>query len=297
MVDEVAQRVRRAHRGPASWSSVTAATRSASRRAAGSRSIFVVMGVGTAEGRGSHRGWTGVRHDTMSDLVDETSRGAAGCALTRWLDRFQQRHPVLGFPIAVIYKFAEDQGPYLAALITYYGFLSLFPLLLLLASVLGFVLQDDPDLQERILDSTLSQFPIIGQQLGEPQGLQGSTVAVVVGGLVALYGALGVAQALQNAVNVSWAVPRNNRPNPVRARLRSMLLLLTAGFAVIATTVLSVLGGAAANEGVFSGTGAAPGHVRRGRRQHDRVHGGVPHRGRHQGQRGATCSQVRSPRR
>ena len=65
--------------------------------------------------------------------------------VTRRLDRFQQRHPVLGFPIAVIYKFVEDQGPYLAALITYYGFLSLFPLLLLLASVLGFVLQDDPE--------------------------------------------------------------------------------------------------------------------------------------------------------
>jgi YihY family inner membrane protein len=175
--------------------------------------------------------------------------------VTRWLDRFQQRHPVLGFPIAVIYKFTEDQGPYLAALITYYGFLSLFPLLLLLASVLGFVLQDDPGLQVRILDSTLSQFPLIRQQLNEPQGLRGSTAAVVVGGLVALYGALGVAQALQNAVNVSWAIPRNNRPNPVRARLRSMLLLLTAGFAVVATTVLSVLGGAA-NEGLFSEGGA-----------------------------------------
>ena len=119
--------------------------------------------------------------------------------LTRRFDRFQRRHPVFGFPIAVIYKFFDDQGTYLAALITYYGFLSLFPLLLLLASVLGFVLQDDPDLQERILDSTLSQFPIIGDQLREPQGLQGSGVAVVVGGLVALYGALGVAQAMQNA--------------------------------------------------------------------------------------------------
>ncbi|MET0325327.1 MAG: YihY/virulence factor BrkB family protein [Ilumatobacteraceae bacterium] len=176
--------------------------------------------------------------------------------VTGWLDRFQRRHPVLGFPIAVIYKFAEDQGPYLAALITYYGFLSLFPLLLLLASVLGFVLQDDVDLQERILDSALSQFPVIGQQLNEPQGLQGSTVAVVVGALVALYGALGVAQALQNAMNVSWAVPRHDRPNPIRARLRSILLILTAGFAVITTTVLSVVGGGAANEGVFSGTGA-----------------------------------------
>ncbi|MET0577849.1 MAG: YhjD/YihY/BrkB family envelope integrity protein, partial [Ilumatobacteraceae bacterium] len=100
------------------------------------------------------------------------------------VDRFQRRHPVVAYPIAVLYKFNEDQGPYLAALLTYYGFLSLFPLLLLLASILGFVLQDDPELQARILDSALGQFPIIGDQLAT-QGLQGSAAAVVIGGLVA----------------------------------------------------------------------------------------------------------------
>ena len=62
----------------------------------------------------------------------------------------------------------------------------------------------------------MSQFPVIGDELGEPQGLQGSVGALVVGGLVALYGALGVAQAMQNAMNVAWAVPRNRRPNPIR---------------------------------------------------------------------------------
>jgi membrane protein len=58
----------------------------------------------------------------------------------------------------------------------------------------------------------------------------------------ALYGALGVAQAVQNAMNVAWAVPRNRRPNPVLSRLRSMVLLATAGVAMLATTVLSVAG-------------------------------------------------------
>ena len=128
--------------------------------------------------------------------------------------------------IAVVYKFFDDQGVYLAALITYYGFLSLFPLLLLLASVLGFVLRDDPDLQQRILDSTISQFPVIGDQLRGPQGLQGSGVALVVGALVAIYGALGVGQALQNALNIAWAVPRNDRPNPIKARVRSLLIVV-----------------------------------------------------------------------
>ena len=174
--------------------------------------------------------------------------------VTEWVDGYQRRHRWAGYPIAVIYKFFEDQGPYLAALITFYGFLSLFPLLLLLASVLGFVLQGNPELQQRILDSALSQFPVIGDQLSDPQGLQGSVAAVIIGGLVALYGALGVAQALQNAMNVAWSVPRNRRPNPVKARLRSLLLIGTAGIAVLATTILSALGGSAGADGaVFSG--------------------------------------------
>ena len=89
-----------------------------------------------------------------------------GCAVpSRFvssLDAYQRRHRRIGFPIAVIYKFGDDQGPYLTALITYYGFLSLFPLLLLLTTVLGFVLQDNPDLQAQLVDSTLAELPIVG---------------------------------------------------------------------------------------------------------------------------------------
>jgi hypothetical protein len=98
---------------------------------------------------------------------------------------------VLGFPLAVLYKFVDDQGSYLAALITYYGFLSLFPLLLLMTSVLGFVLGGDAHLQQRVLNSTLSQFPVIGSQLGDPKGLRGSGAGLVIGRLGAVYGGLG----------------------------------------------------------------------------------------------------------
>lgn len=166
-----------------------------------------------------------------------------------WLDRFQRRHPWAAFPIGVLYKFFDDQGSYLAALITYYGFVSLFPLLLLLASILGFVLSGDTALQNRILDSAIGQFPILGTELGRPGGLQGNTAAVVVGALVALYGALGVAQALQHAMNTMWAVPRNRRPNPLLSRLRGLVLLGLGGLTVLATTVLNTLGSAA--EAVF----------------------------------------------
>jgi membrane protein len=166
-------------------------------------------------------------------------------------DRAQRRWTVLGYPIAVIYKYFDDQGNYLASIITYYAFIAIFPLLLLGSSILGFILQGNSDLQQDILDSALGQFPIIGDQLGRPEGLTGSTAAIVIGGLVALYGALGLGQALQNALNVAWSVPRNSRPNPILMRLKSLALLATAGGAVLAISVLSTL---AANTEVLGET-------------------------------------------
>ncbi len=163
-------------------------------------------------------------------------------SLTERLDRFQQRHRWAGFPLAVVYKFFDDQGGYLAALITYYGFLSVFPLLLLLSSVLGFVLQGNQHLQQEILNSALRKFPVIGTQLGDPHGLQGSSLAIVIGLVGSLYGALGVAQATQNAMNTMWAVPRNRRPNPITSRLRSLALLGIGGATFLLTAVLSGLG-------------------------------------------------------
>ncbi|HYM56248.1 MAG TPA: hypothetical protein VES97_12870, partial [Solirubrobacteraceae bacterium] len=73
------------------------------------------------------------------------------------LDRRQQRSPRLSFLAAVIKKFGDDQAGQLAALIAYYGFVSLFPLLLVLVTILGFVLQGDPGEQRRILNGALGQ--------------------------------------------------------------------------------------------------------------------------------------------
>jgi YihY family inner membrane protein len=162
--------------------------------------------------------------------------------LVERLDRFQQSHPRAGVPIAVVYKFADDQGNYLAALITYYGFLAIFPLLLLSSTILNFVLEGQPDLQQRLLDSAVGQLPIVGPQLADPQGIRGSGIGLAIGILGTLYGGLGVAQAAQNAMNTIWRVPRNDRPNPLTGRLRGLGLLLIVGLAVVGTTFLATLG-------------------------------------------------------
>ncbi|MEX7471514.1 YihY/virulence factor BrkB family protein [Mycobacterium adipatum] len=159
-----------------------------------------------------------------------------------WLDRVQQRSRAAGFAIAVVYKYIDDQANYLAALITYYAFVSLFPLLLLLTTALGVVLRDRPEWREQIVDSALSQLPLLGNQMSEPSALSGGTTAVVVGIVGALYGGLGVGTALQNAMDTVWAVPRYVRPDPIKARVRSLMLLIVLGSALIATTMITAIG-------------------------------------------------------
>lgn len=154
-------------------------------------------------------------------------------------DEWQRRHPWVGVPIGIIYKFFDDQGGYLAAVLTHYAFLAILPLLLIASSVLGFVLQGHPALEQQILSSALAQFPIVGDQLGRPGGIHGSTAAVVVGILAATYGAIGLAQAAQNAVNVVWAIPRNSRLNPLVSRFRSLGGLVVAGVALVLIAVLT----------------------------------------------------------
>lgn len=157
-------------------------------------------------------------------------------------DHVQRRHTVLGYPIAVIYKFFDDQGNYLASIMTYYAFIAIFPVMLLASSILGFILQGNPELREDLIDTALAQFPVIGTQLNVPDGLQGSTSAIVLGAVVAIYGCLGLGQSVQNALNIAWSVPRNSRPNPFLLRLKSLVLLMTAGVALLVVSGLSILG-------------------------------------------------------
>jgi membrane protein len=153
------------------------------------------------------------------------------------LDRVQQRSRWLGFPVAVVKKLDEDEAGQLTALIAYYAFVSLFPLLLVFVTVLGFVLEGSPSTREEVLQSTLGQFPIIGTQLQQNvHSLHGSGVALAIGLLGALLGGLGIAGALQNAFNQVWDIPRDRRPNFLGWRLRGLALLAAlAALALIST--------------------------------------------------------------
>jgi inner membrane protein YhjD len=158
----------------------------------------------------------------------------------RAIDRAQQGHRWSAIPFAVIKKFGDDQGGSLAALVAYYAFFSLFPLLLVFVTILGFVLQGDVSAQNSIKSSVLGQFPIVGQKL-DVTSLHGSTIALVIGIVTSALAGLGVTQAAQNAFNQVWAVPFKNRPNFIRSRLRGLGLLVSLGLLFIIATLASGL--------------------------------------------------------
>jgi membrane protein len=158
----------------------------------------------------------------------------------RALDRFQQRHAWLAFPLAVYQKFSDDQAGYLAVVITYYAFFSVFPLLLVFTSVLGYVLQNHPRLYAEIVDSALAQFPVIGPDL-QVQALTGNSAAVIIGLVTAVWAGMGVFLASQNAMNHIWGVPFRRRPGFVPARLRALVLLLLLGGGMVAATAATTV--------------------------------------------------------
>ena len=164
-------------------------------------------------------------------------------------DRFQQRHEWLGFLLAVRQKYSDDQGAYLAATITYYGFFSIFPLLLVATTVLGFVLQGNQGLEQSIVNSALGQFPLIGHDLRTHQ-LSGSGVALGIGLILSLWSGMGVFLAAENAMDQLWAIPHRSRPDPFRRRGRALLLLLTLGGGALCTTILSAVGTFGASYGI-----------------------------------------------
>ncbi len=172
----------------------------------------------------------------------------------RGADRFQQGHAWAGLPWAVLRKFSEDQASNLAALIAYYAFFSLFPLLLAAMTVLGFVLQGHPGLRDSVESSFLSQIPIIGSSLGTGSGLKGNGLALVVGLVLAAWSGLAVARTAQTAFNSVYDVPMAERPSLVEKTKRSLVLVVTVGAGLILATAVS---GAVTGSGKFLHLGPA----------------------------------------
>jgi len=155
-------------------------------------------------------------------------------------DRFQQRHPALAIPLAVLRKFGNDSAGNLAALVAYYAFFSLFPLLLVFVTVLGYVLEHHPGTLHSIEHSVSANFPALSTLL-DFKALHGHLGPLIIGLVGAFWSGLGVTGAAQNALDTIWAVPQKARPDFIRSKLRGIGLLIAVGLLFVIATGASGL--------------------------------------------------------
>lgn len=165
--------------------------------------------------------------------------------LLRKVDAFQQRYRFTAFTYAVIKRYSEDGGGTQAALLTYYGFLSLFPLLMVLTTVTNIVIGNNPHLEATIIKGVTNYFPLLGNQLSaHVHTLHRSGLALAAGIIFTLYGARGIADAFQKGVQHIWQVPVSQRAGFPKTLFKSISILVVGGLGFLAASVLAGIAGA-----------------------------------------------------
>jgi YihY family inner membrane protein len=162
----------------------------------------------------------------------------------RRVDAVQQRHKATAFAVGLLKKYGDDNGGVLAANLAHSAFVSLFPLLLVLVTLVGLVASNDPAVRHQVLKAVAHQFPIIGDQLtgGVKELRRSSIIGLIVGLLVLIWGAVGLAQAGLFTMQQVWNLPGPARPGYFPRLGRSLVFLAVLGVGVAVTTVLTSLG-------------------------------------------------------
>lgn len=162
------------------------------------------------------------------------------------LDELQQRFHFTAFVYAVIKKFSEDGAGYKAALLTYYGFLALFPLLLLLTTLTKSAIGNHPDLENTIISGLTSYFPVLGGQLSDHvHSLHKSGFALAVSVAFLLYGVHGIADVWRHGIQDVWGVSRPKKEGFPVGFLKSLSLVIIGGLGFLMASVSAALAAAA----------------------------------------------------
>jgi YihY family inner membrane protein len=161
----------------------------------------------------------------------------------RKVDATQRRFTPTAFVFGVIKKYGDDNGGVLVSNLAYSSFVSIFPLLLILVTILDLIAKHDPSFKESLVkDAVANQIPLLGQTLtSSVNAVQRGTIGLIVGLAVLIYGVTGLAQAGLFTMEQVWNLPGPARPGYVQRLGRALLFLGLLGAGVIVTTGLAVL--------------------------------------------------------
>ena len=170
------------------------------------------------------------------------------------IDNWQRNRRFPAFVYSVIKKYGEDQAGYQAALLTYYGFLSLFPLLLVLTTLVGIFGGEQSDVKRIVFDGLNTYFPMFGNQLsGHVQGIHKSGLPLLIGILFTLYGARGVADAFRAGVNHIWHTPRTQMVGFPLSIVKNFSLVIVGGAGFLLASISSGVAAGAGHGFLFRG--------------------------------------------
>lgn len=127
-----------------------------------------------------------------------------------------------------------------SAVLTYYGFLTLFPLFLAATTILGLLLESKPEWRDELVGSAVESVPFIGDQIAGGQ-IGTSWLALAIGLAAALWGSMKAFVGLQVAYDDTWEIPLDDRAGFVAQRTRALIGLAVIGGAQVATVVLASL--------------------------------------------------------
>jgi membrane protein len=171
-----------------------------------------------------------------------------GKAIIARMDLWQRRNRILGLTYGIVKKFNDDQMNQYVVALGWYGFVSIYPLLLVAVTVLGFI---GVSSLGHGLVATLHQFPVVGSQFNPElpsKNLHGSVFGLVAGLVGLTYGAQGVTQSAQQAMGQVWNVPQVDLPGFVSRLLRSLAGLgIIGGTSVINAVAATFVTGAGTN--------------------------------------------------
>jgi membrane protein len=141
------------------------------------------------------------------------------------VDTAQKKTKPTSVAVATFKKFSEDRSTSLAAMIAFWAFFSIFPLLMVLVTVLGWVLRASTE--GSVVTHIAQMFPLLDPTT--VNALSGSVWALVAGVVTSLWSGLGVVRTVQNAFNSVWEIPHHERPKLIEQVLRSLWVLATIG--------------------------------------------------------------------
>jgi len=157
------------------------------------------------------------------------------------LYRFLSGNRWTRFPWAVVQTFSRAEGALLSGSMAYYTFLSLLPLLMVVAFVLATFASPEPGAREAVAEALNQAFPGVGTDVFEgviSQVVQNSAVLGVFGLLSTFYAGSGFVGSMTACMNRMWGVPSGR--NPVGQKLVNILIVMLLGLVLLGSALLTI---------------------------------------------------------